>query len=251
MWRNNKKKKKILGIITARGGSKSIPRKNIKSFAGKPLIVWSIETGLKSGVLDRLIVTTDDKEIADISKAAGAEVPFIRPSELALDGTPTLPVLQHAVDFLREKEKYEPDYVLLLEPTSPGRQSFHLIDAVKLIKETGADSVIALGEVPKHFSPHWQFNLSRNNKAQLFNGQTIQNIIERRQDLPETFFRNGVFYLFKTSVLFGDEPDHYGDDVRGYITETKYSFDIDSKEDWEAAERNFLKLLAEKNRKQK
>src|SRR3989344_1919877 len=114
-----KVKKDILGIILARGGSKSIPRKNIKPFCGKPLIVWSIEAGLKSHMLDRLILSTDDEEIAQVGRDAGAEVPFMRPAELAQDTTPSMPVLQHAVAWLKEHEGYMPDYVLLLEPTSP------------------------------------------------------------------------------------------------------------------------------------
>ena len=234
--------KKILGIIPARGGSKSIPRKNIKLFAGKPLINWSIETGLKSGILDRLIVSTDDQEIADIGKAAGAEIPFLRPAELAEDTTPTLSVLQHAVTSLKEKEGYSPDYVLLMEATSPCRQPFHLQEAVKILEETNADSIVALGEVPKHFSPLWQFNIKEENKIELFTGGTIKNIVRRRQELPATYFRNGAFYLFKTDLLFAPEPSLYGEDVRGYVIDSKYSVDIDMPEDWENAEKMFKTL---------
>jgi CMP-N-acetylneuraminic acid synthetase len=237
--------KKILGIIPARGGSKSIPRKNIKLFAGKPLINWSIETGLKSGILDRLIVSTDDQEIAGISQCAGAEIPFMRPGELAEETTPTLSVLQHAVTALREKEGYNPDYILLMEATSPCRQPFHLREAVKILEETGADSVVALGEVPKHFSHFWQFNIGEENKIELFTGGSIKNIIHRRQELPTTYFRNGAFYLFKTNLLFAPEPSLYGEDVRGYVIDSKYSVDIDTLEDWELAERTFKALITE------
>lgn len=238
-------KNKILGIIVARGGSKSIPRKNIKLFAGKPLIAWSIEVGLKSNVLDRLIVSTDDQEIADISKNFGAEIPFIRPKELALDTTPTLPVLQHAVSFLKESG-YSSDYVLLMEPTSPCRQPFHLQEAVRILEKTSADSIVALGEVPKHFSPAWQFNLNQDNKIELCNGKNIKNIIRRRQELPVTYFRNGAFYIFKTKLLFAVEPSLYGEDVRGYVIDSEYSADIDSPEDWEVAEKKFISLYKNK-----
>jgi CMP-N,N'-diacetyllegionaminic acid synthase len=236
------KKNKILGIVVARGGSKSIPRKNVKILAGKPLIVWSIDAGIRSGILDRLIVSTDDQEIAEISKKAGAEIPFIRPSELAQDTTPTLPVLQHAVSFLREQEGYMPDYVLLLEPTSPCRQSFHLQEAAIIVEETGADSIVALGEVPKHFSPEWQFNIEEDKKIALFTGGHINNVICRRQNLPTTYFRNGAFYLFKTDLLFEKDPSLYGEDVRGYVIENKYSVDIDTPEDWEKAEEKLQNL---------
>lgn len=230
--------KKILGIIVARGGSKSIPRKNIKLFAEKPLIVWSIEVGIKSGVLDRIIVSTDDEEIAEISEKFGAEVPFMRPVELAQDHTPTLPVLQHAVSLLKDRG-YEPDYILLLEPTSPCRQPFHLREASELLEKTGADSVIALGEVPKHYHPSWQFKIDEEKKAEIFNGDNIKNVIIRRQDLSQTYFRNGAFYLFRADLLFGPEPNFYGEDVRGYVIEEKYSVDINGPEDWEPAEKKF------------
>lgn len=235
--------KKILGIIPARGGSKSIPRKNIKMFAGKPLIVWSIQTAIDSGVIDRLIVSTDDEEIADISKKAGAGVPFIRPGELAMDDTPTLPVLQHAVKFLQDNDSYKPDYILLMEATSPCRQPFHLQEAVEILESTGADSVVAVGEVPKHFSPYWQLTINKEKKINLFNGDIFFNIIERRQDLPVSYFRNGAFYLFKTRLLFSDNPSIYGEDVRGYIMESKYSTDIDTLDDWNLAEKNFNSII--------
>jgi len=235
--------KKVLAIIPARGGSKSIPKKNIKLFAGKPLIAWSIDVALKSGIVDKLIVSTDDDKIADVSRQFGAEVPFTRPVELAQDNSPTLPVLQHTVSFLKE-QGYCPDYVLLLEPTSPCRQPFHLQEAVEILENTGADSVVALGEVPKHFNPSWQYNIDADKKLSLFTGGSIKNIIRRRQELPYTYFRNGAFYFFKTELLFADEPSLYGDDVRGYVIEDKYSVDIDTPEDWLAAEKKFLDILS-------
>lgn len=234
---------KILGIIPARGGSKSVPRKNIKPLHGKPLLGWSAEAGLASGVLDRLIISTDDAEMADVARSFNVEVPFMRPPELALDTTPSLEVLQHAVSWLKEHEGYYPDYVLLLEPTSPGRQAFHIQEAVALAEKTGADSIVALGEVPGHFSPHWQFNLTDTGAIELFTGGTIKNIIPRRQNLPKTYFRNGVFYLFKPDLLFAASPSLYGEDVRGYIVEEKYSIDIDTPDDWEKAERQLANLL--------
>lgn len=239
--------KKILGIIPARGGSKSIPRKNIKPFAGKPLIAWSIAAAINSGIVDRVIVTTDDEEIASIAKEYGAEIPFMRPKELAEDTTPTLPVLQHAVRHLKETEGYYPEYVLLLEPTSPGRRSFHLTDAVEILQKTGADSVVALGTVPGHHSPFWQFHVKEDNSIELFTGGRITDIIRRRQDLPKTYFRNGAFYLFRTDLLFAPEPSLYGEDVRGYPMEPRYSIDIDTHEDWVIGEALLTALIKEEN----
>ena len=190
-----------------------------------------------------MIVSTDDQEIADISKEAGAEVPFLRPRELAEDTSPTISVLQHAVSFLKEKEGYEPDYILLIEATSPCRQPFHIQEAVKIIEETEADSVVGLGEAPKHFSPFWQFNMDKANKIELFSGESITNVIRRRQELPTTYYRNGAFYLFRTDLLFTGKPSLYGNDVRGYVIEPKYSVDIDTLEDWEYAERMFKLII--------
>ncbi|MCL9972289.1 MAG: acylneuraminate cytidylyltransferase family protein [Candidatus Pacebacteria bacterium] len=236
--------KKVLCLITARGGSKSIPRKNIKPFAGKPLIAWSIETAIKSGLVDRTVVTTDDQEIADISKQHGAEVPFMRPAELALDTTPSLPVLQHAVQWLKDNENYYPDYVLLLEPTSPARRPFHVKAAIEIAEKSGCDSVIALGAVPGHYNYHWQVALE-DDKALLVTGTAWPQVIPRRQELPKTYFRNGAFYLFRPDLLFAEKPSLYGSDVRGYVVEDKYSVDIDIARDWDEAEPKFLNILAE------
>src|SRR3989344_2196891 len=137
-----KVKKDILGIIPARGGSKVIPRKNIKPFLGKPLIVWAIAALKESGVVSRIIVSTDDDEIASVARAYGAEVPFMRPAELAEDSTPTLPVLVHALSWLKENEGYTPEYVVLFEPTSAGKRPFHIREVVETLLQTGADSAI-------------------------------------------------------------------------------------------------------------
>lgn len=237
--------KKILGIIPARGGSKSIPRKNIKPFAGKPLIGWAIETLKKSGVVDRVIVSTDDEEIASVAREYGAEVPFVRPADLAEDTTPTLPVLQHAVQWLKDNENYWPDFVLLLEPTSPSKRPFHIKGAVKLLFDSGADSVVSVSEVPGVLNPHWQFKMAEDGRVGLFTGEQTKHIIRRRQDLPKTYYRNSAIYIFKPEVLFAPEPSLYGEDVRGYVTDTKYAFDIDVPEDWEYAENKFKKILEE------
>lgn len=237
--------KKILGIIPARGGSKSIPRKNIKSFCGKPLITWSIQTLKESGALHRVIVSTDDREIADVAARFGAEIPFIRPAELAEDTTPTLPVLQHAVLWLKKHEEYNPEYVLLLEPPSVSKRPFHIRGVVDLLLKTGADSVVSLAEVPGVFSPHWQLRVGDEGRVELFTGGTIKNIIRRRQDLPKSYYRNSAIYAFKTECLFASEPSLYGDDVRGYPTEPKYALDIDTQEDWVIAETLFKKILDE------
>lgn len=209
-------------------------------------MAWTIDAGFKSGVLSRFILTTEDKEIADVGRSAGIEVPFTRPVELAGDKIPPLFVLQHAVSWLKENEGYFPDYVVLLEPTSPGRRPFHIREALDLLIDTGADSVVSVSEVPSHYNPHWQFRIGNKGMLEPFNGSIIKRVIRARQELPKTYFRNGAIYAFKPEFLFAEEPSLYGDDVRAYLMGAKYSTDIDTPEDWGFAERQFKKILDEK-----
>lgn len=234
---------KILGIIPARGGSKSIPRKNIKPFLGKPLIAWTIKALKESGVCDRVIVSTDDKEIAEVARTHGADVPFLRPPELAEDTTPTLPVLQHAVSWLKEKDGYEPDIVVLTQATSPGVQALHIQEGVNLYRSSGADSVISLVRVPSNYSPHWQFNLEEGGKLTITTGTPVKKVIRRRQELPVSYIRNSAFYIFRPSLLFEPDPSFYGDDVRGYMMEDKYNIDIDTPDDWRRGEESLKDIL--------
>ena len=229
-------KKNILGIIPARGGSKGIPGKNIKEFYGKPLIAWTIEAALKSGSLSRLIVSTDDNKIVEIAKRYGAEVPLVRPAELAQDTSSTLSVLVHAVKYLLEKENYFPDFIFLLEPTFPGRQPQHIREAIDLVLQTHADSVVSLVGVPEKYNPAWQFEVGDSGWVKTVVGVDFKKIVTRRQDLSKTYIRNGAVYLFKTELLFEDEPNFYGRDVMAYIMSSKYDLDIDTLEDWFVAE---------------
>src|SRR3990167_7512353 len=233
---------KILGVITARGGSKGIPGKNIKSFLGKPLIAHTIEMALASGVFDRLILSTDDQKIADVAKGFRCEVPFLRPAELAADNTPHIPVMQHAVSWLREKEGYEPDYVMILQPTSPLRQPFHLKEAIEILKKEGADSLVSVSLVPKHFHPDWQFIKDDKNRIKIFTGAPLKNIVTRRQNLSDTFYKNGAIFLFKTRLLFEKEPSIYGNDVLAYQMDEKYSVNIDTPDEWRIAEELVKKI---------
>jgi len=237
--------KNILGIVPARGGSKSIPRKNIKPFCGKPLLTWKIQAARSSGVFDRIVLSTDDEEIAAIGKNVGAEVPFMRPRELAQDTIPTLPVLQHAISWLKEKEDYWPDVVVLLEPTTPAVRPFHIREALELFIRSRADSVISMVEVPTAYRVPWQFNMAHDGRLTLVTGEPIKRVIPRRQDLPPTYHRNSVIYVFGPELLFADEPSLYGDDVYGYIMDSCYSMDLDLAEDWARAEEKMRCLIVE------
>lgn len=237
---------RILGVIPARGGSKSIPRKNIKLFLGKPLIAWAIETLKESGVCDRIIVSTDDQEIAEVARKFGAEVPFMRPRDLAEDSTPMLPVLQYTVSWMKEYDHYSPDYVILLEPTSVGKRPFHVRGVVEMLMQTGADSVLSVAGVPADWNPYWQLKIDPEGKASLFMGGPLKDVIRRKQDLPKTYSCDSAVYAFKPDLLFRDQPSFYGDDVRAYITEQKYAMDLDMPEDWSTAESKVKELLQDK-----
>lgn len=232
---------KVLGVITARGGSKGIPGKNIKSFLGKPLIAHTIEVAKASGVFDRLILSTDDEAIAKVASGYGCEVPFMRPAELAADNTPHLPVMQHAVSWLREHENYRPDYVMILQPTSPLRRPQHIKEAVQLISKTGSDSVVSVSPVPSHYNPHWQFILGNDERLSMYNGSPFKEIIRRRQDLATTYTKNGAIYIFKPELLYDANPSLYGDDIRAYVMDEKFSINIDTLDDWGVAEAIFKK----------
>ncbi|MBI2024692.1 MAG: acylneuraminate cytidylyltransferase family protein [Candidatus Harrisonbacteria bacterium] len=242
-------KSKVLGVITARGGSKGIPGKNIKPLLGKPLIAYTIEAAKNSGVIDRLILSTDDPEIARVAKEYGCEVPFMRPAELAQDKTPHLPVMQHAVQWLKENENYYPDYVMIFQPTSPLRQAFHVREAVELIQKTGADSVLSVSEIPNHFTPHKAMVVDDRGMLSLFSGNPIRKRTARRQDLAKTYWSVGSIYLFKTDLLFhSEDPNFFGDTVARCEINPKYVVDIDVPEDWEEAERAMKKLQNEQSR---
>lgn len=227
---------KILGVITARGGSKGVPRKNIKLLNGKPLVAYTIEAAKKSNIFDRIILSTEDEEIASTGKEFGVEVPFVRPLELAGDSVPTISVLVHALEWLRTNEGYIPDAVMLLQPTAPLRKPEHIREAQDLFVQSGADSVVSMTEVPLHLNAHWQFLRDWQGRATIATGEAFHEIVKRRQELPVTYARNGAIYLFKTPLLFGEIPSFYGETVCAYLMDEASSINIDSPEDFAEAE---------------
>lgn len=241
---------KVLGIITARGGSKGIPGKNIKLLAGKPLITYTIEAAKNSGIFDpavggvsRLILSTDDPAIAEVAKKYGCEVPFMRLAELAKDTTPHLPVIQHAVKWLKDNENYVPDYVAILQPTAPLRQPWHLKEAFEMLQKSGADSVVSLSEIPGHNNPMWAVKVENGLASLLVTNEPLYKRISRRQSLPPAYTQNGAVYIFKTGLLNTAKPNLYGEKTAGYVMDKKYSINIDTLEDWSKAEK-LLKPIA-------
>lgn len=239
--------KDILAIIPARGGSKGIHRKNIIDLCGKPLIGWSIDVALKTKDISRVIVSTDDEEIATIAKEHGAEVPFIRPKEFAEDNTPTIDVLRHAIEWLNKNEGTKYATIVLLEPTSPARTPDNISNAINLFMDKQADSVVSVVEVDKHYNPDWQFLIKENQELYCFTGEDIRNITPRRQDLNDTYTRNGAIYVMKTSNIFGDRPSLYGEKVYAYVMDKKDSIDINTQDDLLKAELIMKKIYKNKD----
>lgn len=229
---------RVLGVVTARGGSKGIPGKNLKRLAGQPLIWHTLQSAAAASVFDRVVVSTDDHAIANFARVHGCEVPFLRPAELAQDETPHLPVLQHAVTWLRENEGYKPDAVMILQPTSPLRRAEDIREAVALLEKSGADSVLTVSTVSTHVHPLRMLRVGEDGTARLYvSGAPVRDRINRRQDLPPAWVMNGAIYLFRTHVLSGAQPSLYGDRSVALPIPAPYDISLDDPEDWDVAER--------------
>ncbi len=221
--------KKVLAVIPARGGSKRLPKKNILNLAGKPLIAWTIEEAKKSKYIDKLIVSTDSTEIAEISKKYGAEVPFIRPKELASDTASSIDVILHAINFFKNKgDTYE--YIVLLQPTSPLRKVDDIDKAFEMInKDTKA--VVSVCET--EHSPLWSNTLPNDLSMKDFIKPEIKN--KRSQDLPKYYRLNGAVYISDVEYLL-DNNGFIGDETKAFIMPQSRSVDIDSGIDLNLAE---------------
>lgn len=217
--------KTILALITARGGSKGIPYKNVKHLGEKPLINWTIDEAKKSQYIDRLILSSDDNEIIRIAKNAGCEIPFIRPKKLAEDTSSSMDVILHAINTIQESY----DYLLLLQPTSPFRKVDQIDEMIKNTLDLDLDLMISVSEVKKH--PAYLYRII-NNKLIPFIDTDKQL---RRQDMTSTFEYNGSMYLSKTSFIQSKKTYNCAEAVP-YVINGSSKLDIDTFEDWEYAE---------------
>jgi CMP-N,N'-diacetyllegionaminic acid synthase len=222
----------VLGIITARGGSKGIPRKNVAPLLGKPLLAYTAECAHAAGRLTRVILSTDDAEIAAVGISLGLAVPFMRPAELALSETPTLPVLQHALRFCQQQgEQY--DAVCLLQPTHPLRSPDMVDGCIDLLATTGADSVVTMLPVPHQYNPHWVYFSAGPGLFRLSTGEAAP--IPRRQELPAAYHREGSVYVTRSAVLL-DQNSMYGVRTAGFLVDPAASVNIDEPTDFARAE---------------
>lgn len=226
----------VLAIIPARGGSKSIPRKNIQLFAGHPLIAYSIAAGLAAQTVDRVIVSTDDHEIASIAKRYGAQVPFMRPEEFAQDDTPDLPVFQHALTWLDENEGYKPGVVVQLRPTSPFRRVWHVDNAVhRLSEHPEADAVRTVCEPFQNPFKMWRIDSDGLMRPLLEPGLPEAYNLPR-QSLPQVYWQTGyVDAAWSATIL--QKNSMTGGSILPLVTPASEWIDIDSPDDWRRAER--------------
>jgi N-acylneuraminate cytidylyltransferase len=228
--------RRVLAVVPARGGSKGVPRKNLQLLAGKPLVVHAVETAQAARRVTRVLCSTDDPEIAEAARRAGAEVPFLRPAELAQDTSEDWPVFVHALTWLERQEGWRPDLIVNLRPTSPLRRATHVDDAVDLLLRTGADSVKAVCLARQH--PHKMWLRTPDGLIEPFLKTPFR--LQRGPDVPraeldDVYWQNGVVDVTRWQVIF-EQRVMIGASVAGLVTEPWESIDIDTPLDLATAE---------------
>jgi CMP-N-acetylneuraminic acid synthetase len=223
--------KSLIAVIPARGGGKRLPGKNLINLGGKPLIAWTIEAALGCSFIDEVMVTTDDAEIAEVSKRYGANVPFMRPVELSGDTATTFDAIKHTIDFYRTEFLKEFDYIVLLQPTSPLRDSVDITEAIELLEKKNADAIISVCEVDH--SPLWMNTLPLDGSMVGFIHDEVKN--KRSQDLDVFYRLNGAIYICNIEALL-DKGSFFIDNlINSYLMPIEKSVDIDSYLDLEMA----------------
>ncbi|MDX1975777.1 MAG: acylneuraminate cytidylyltransferase family protein [Rickettsiales bacterium] len=220
----------VVAVIPARGGSKGIPKKNIVPLGGKPLIQWTIDAARKASRLSEVIVSTDSEEIADISRQAGAAIPFMRPAEFASDTASGLDVMRHVIRFY---EKVKPiDILVYLQPTSPFRSSAHVDEAVRLLQESDADGVVSVVRVPHNMLPECQMAIAEGGALQPLSGNTPLD----RHGKRELYARNGPAVLALKASYIMNCTSLYAGKILPLVMDTLESIDVDDAKDLLLAE---------------
>lgn len=222
---------RILGLIPARGGSKGVPKKNIKLLGKIPLIEYTINSAEESNLLTQIVISTDDEEIAIAAEVAGYKPPFVRPTEFAQDTSTSLEVVQHAIAFFESQNVFF-DAVCLLQPTNPFREKGSIDIAIQKFINSDADCLVSVLPIPHEYNPHWAFD-EENGFLKIATGDDI--IIPRRQELPKAFHRDGSIYITKTSVI--KNGSLYGKSIAYIESNPQFHVNIDTMKDWEKAER--------------
>lgn len=238
--------KKILVVIPARGGSKRLPDKNIKIIGGKPMISHAITAAKKSKYIDRILVSTDDLLISKAAKKFGAEVPFLRPAELATDTTPTLPVLQHAVRYHESEGKFKPDIIVLIQPTNPLVLPSDIDATIEKMASTGTKSCFSVTEINQR--PEWMYHLDGKKPKLFLSSKSIKT--KRSQDLPKLGIINGTVYVMGYDTLMKKNKIRE-DNSSLHIMPRERSVDIDDLFDFELAEFLMSRRNGENNKNRK
>jgi len=222
----------VLAVIPARGGSKGVHRKNIVNLNGFPLISYTIKAAVMADCLADIVVSTDDSEIAEISKKFGAQVPFVRPSELASDNAQSAPVIEHTLNFMEKLKGTQYDAILMLQPTSPLRTSQHIQESLNLLKSQECDSVVSVVSVGGNHP--LRMKCLENNYLVNYVEQGFWNM-EPRQSLPDVYIRNGAIYLIRREA-FIQQKQLIGNNCLGYVMNNSESTNIDTRLDLKVAE---------------
>lgn len=217
----------ILGVIPARGGSKGIPKKNLKTLGDKPLIAYTIASALRSKLITRCILSTDSEEIAAVGKAFGMAVPFLRPAEFATDGALAVDVMKHAVLEMERRDGAYYDYVVMLQPTTPLKTASDIDGAIQKAIDTGCDSVVTLVDVGANH-PARMYRMNHDRMIPVMDEGVA---MKPRQELEPVYIRNGAVYVCKRDVMFGCNA-LIGPDTRGYVMPVERSVNIDSPADF-------------------
>jgi N-acylneuraminate cytidylyltransferase/CMP-N,N'-diacetyllegionaminic acid synthase len=230
----------VLAIVPARGGSKGVPRKNVRLVAGRPLVAWTIDAALGARSVGRVVVSTDDAEIAEVARRCGAEVPVLRPAELARDDTPGVEPALHIVEWLDANEGYRPENVVLLQPTSPLRTAGDIEDAVRLMEARGESAIVGVTPVTTH--PAWMKLIASD--GTLVDAPDLTQAETVRQHLAPLYVINGAIYLVARDVLL-KRRSFYAERTLAYVMPPDRSLDVDSAWDLRVAE---LELAARQQR---
>ena len=228
---------RILGLIPARGGSKGVPKKNVKLLGRKPLLEYTIDDAKYSKYITEIVVSTDDEETAIAAEIAGCKPPFIRPNELAKDDSTSLEVVQHAIMYFENNGIFF-DAVCLLQPTTPFREKGSIDKAIEEFISSKADCLISVLPIPHEYNPHWAFEENENGLLEIATGD--EKIISRRQELPIAFHRDGAIYITKTEVL--KNGSLYGKSIAFIESNPDFYVNIDTMKDWEIAETLLTKI---------
>ena len=223
----------VLAVVPARGGSKGVPRKNLRDIDGTPMVAYQIRTARSADEVDRTVLSTDDDEIAAVGREYGAEIPFVRPASLATDGVPVIAAVKHCAEFFGDAGDL-PSYTVCLQPTSPFTTAKQINDAIQKVKSTGCDSVVSVTEVTETH-PYRAYRLE-DDRVRPINGIT-RGTPNQRQDRPAVYGFTGAIYVRKTQLLLKWDGEDFalGDDVRAIVQAAESSVEIDSEFDLRVA----------------